>query len=254
MVESDIEEKTTTTATGESVKDPPSSTSFVPDGRSSFKSKESKKSGMSRSASVSIMASVDRETLRSQLEELNDAYDNHGNGDQKRQSKLCFGVFCDLMKGVIIADIVYIVVAATNSYLLWDAYWKIKLNLELEESYDDDGFDDDEYLQQVQELEDLETQYKTILFKNCFGVVFSCLAIFGACKFQKWIVLSSFVWFCCDIASSFYLRRIVASLFVIIIAQPHFSLFRALSRNQMTPENYDATERYCCCTSNNERS
>jgi len=248
MVESDIEENTATTATGESVKDPPPS----PNGRSSLRSKGARRStsgSMSMTGSVSILSSVDREVLRSQLEELNNAEDEDENG---RQAKLCCGVLCDLIKGVVIADITYILLFSIDVYIQWEEFRALEtLGLD-----DDDGWGDDDGWTPEQ-IDQLETGYKILFFQRGIGFVFAILGILGACKFQRFLVLASFVWFCCDIAisiycdiaTSIYRRAFFPGIVTAIIAQPHFSLFRALSRKQLTKENY-AFEKYCCCTRN----
>jgi len=249
-----MEENTTTTATGESVKDPPPS----PNGRNSFVSKGTRKStsgSMSMTGNVSIMTTVDREVLRSQLEDLNNAEDEDENG---RQAKLCFGVLCDLIKGVVIADIAYLLLFSIDVYFQWEEYKALEtLDLDNDDGWDDDRWDDDG-VWTLEEIVQLGTGYKILFFQRGIGFVFAILGILGACKFQRLLVLAAFVWFCCDIAISIYCdiaisifrRAFFPGIVTAIIAQPHFSLFRALSRNQLTKENY-AFEKYCCCTSNN---
>ncbi len=76
------------------------------------------------------------------------------------------------------------------------------------------------------------------------GVVFSIVGIVGAMKLQKYMVLISGLWYCVDVlrsAMSFqYVNLVVTACF----AYPHFALFHALRKNQLTKKNYE-NEKYC---------
>lgn len=163
-----------------------------------------------------------------------------------RKAKLCFGCCCDLLRACVIVDIVDIVLSlvmvglsmsfglGTETFL--DAFF-----------IDFSGFaqmdDDETMLTMIPERREAIIQTVSV----GLGVLFSIIGIFGALKYQRYLVLVTGIWFCLDTIRACYQLSWPSAILTPLFAYPHFALFFALRRGEITRNTYDSTEKHCCC-------
>ena len=121
-------------------------------------------------------------------------------------------------------------------------------------SYDDDDY----YLifigeERRNELEDESMMFWILNGKNAAGIFFATIGIYGAVKFQKWIVLSTSIWCCIDFVLSVFTRRWIAVVTAGYFVYPELALFLALHTGKITEENYNSVKYCCFCKDRSQR-
>lgn len=159
----------------------------------------------------------------------------------ERKTHLCCGSCCDLRKACIIVDSIYlffvggaVLLSVTGLRMFERVEWKGS-----QAEYDDD---------QVQRAGNDTIMYLAASdIQLGIGVFFCVLGILGACRFQKYLVLCTAIWYCIDVVLFGIFMNWVSAVFAGAYAYPHFALFLALRSGTMTRENYKVTEQHCCC-------
>ncbi len=147
----------------------------------------------------------------------------------ERQAGLLLGC-CDILKGTVIVDIIYLVmnitllvlfVAVSDELLVMDESTSVNLIV-------------------------------SFVGKIVIGIIMGSFGIYGALRYQKWLVLLTAIWLCIDFIFNVFLNWKIAIPMIAFIF-PQVALFRALHQGKITPENYKATEEYCRCLPNFRR-
>jgi len=231
-----------------SLKDDPSDISLSNDNTSV--SVTNSNSRTTKSQRGSVLVRIDSSVLE-MASSVKDEYDRRAEvaEEDQRKAELCCLFCCDLVRACIIVDIfdiilaILMVIAAVFSS---DGFLGM-MDLSFIMGSAGDNLvviDDDELLEMRQAKED-SVIYVTVLIG--MGIIFSVIGIVGALRFQKWMVLITGIWFCVDVIRSAitfqWLNAVVGACF----AYPHFALFHALRKGKITKDNYEVTEKHCCC-------
>ena len=158
--------------------------------------------------------------------------------ENERQSNLCCGSCCDLLRACIIVDIVFILLDIVGILLFFAG-----ITINNSRTNDDDEYDDEKSTDCWGCNSNI---LNVLIIKNSLGMVFCTIGIIGAAKFHKILVLITAIWYVIDFIWSIITRRWTGIVVTACFAYPHFALFMALKKQQITRENY-ARERYCCC-------
>lgn len=158
----------------------------------------------------------------------------------KRKTELCCGSCCDYVKACVIVDIIFI--AFTGLGIIASVAGFSLLN-----SIDESDLDDDELIQDFTDVQDdLNTTYVILMARQGVCILFAALGIAGAAKYNKGLVLAAGVWYCIDFVLSIIFLDILGCVMRAFFAYPHFGLFVALKKGNISRETYDR-EKYCCC-------
>jgi len=156
-----------------------------------------------------------------------------------RQAQLCCGCCCDLVRGCIIVNILYMcysVLIILASW--WGLAWLARIDPSIRD--DDVGFE------LMSDLADSNGYLIIAIIQLSTGMFFASLGIIGASKFTQVLVLACAIWYCIDLIISSYQRVWPSALMKGFFAYPHFALFLALKSGKITRGNYPV-ERHCCC-------
>jgi hypothetical protein len=141
----------------------------------------------------------------------------------ERQEALCCGSCCDLVRAVVIVDIIFI-----GLTILFVVFLSLDKNFDPNWIVDEFG--------------------STLEYSLAYGgIPFALIGIFGAVRFYKWAVLITAIWYCIILIISAVFGAIGRSLISAFFSYPHIHLFVSVHRGKTTPENYGVTEKYCCC-------
>ena len=212
-----------------------------------LKSTKSERSG-------SILVRVDSSVLEmasSLADELNISDRNPGYDDEnERNADLCCLFCCDLVRACVICDIfdivltILLVIASFLDFTAGGLINTVDFGIFATNTADDYvSMDDDEMMQINKNLKDKEVIITVML---ACGVMFSIVGIVGAIKFQKYLILVTAVWFCVDVVRSGLTKQWLNAMLAACFAYPHFALFHALRKEQITKENYERREKHCC--------
>lgn len=196
----------------------------------------------SASNRATVRVNVDRNLLSSLHDEIDDS------DDERRKSQLCCGSCCDFVWACIVVDCIYICVLGylnlKNLFFndLYSAPGGKMIQMNDSEEVQLGGQDDDFYF----EDEAMECYFCTTAIQSVVGMFFGLIGIIGACRFQKYMVLITGIWFIVDAIAFCILKTYFAALWVLVYSYPHIGLFLALKREKITPDNYAVTEKYCC--------
>jgi hypothetical protein len=154
----------------------------------------------------------------------------------ERKSGLCCGSCCDLVRGCIVVNmfnmcltIWYLVFSLQGIQRIWIGVGAVT--------------DDDLYAPQSV----FEPPSVLGLVRTSFGIPFALIGIFGAYRFQKYAVLCTAIWYFIDIVPGVLNKAWPNAVISAFLCYPHVHLFLELCNGTITPENYNSTERYCCC-------
>ena len=168
-------------------------------------------------------------------------------GHEERQADLCCGFCCDLRRACIVCNICDIflttlLICMSVSGVNQTFVSTVDFNVFATSDYD--YLDDDET---KAEMEAMKTQVLIVVILLGLGVIFAGIGIYGALKFNRYMVLLTAVWLCIDVIRSAITLMWVNTVVAACFAYPHFALFWALKKQQITPENYQKSESHCCC-------
>jgi len=166
--------------------------------------------------------------------------------EYERKSHLCCVFCCDLVQAVIIVDCIDLVVAIAIVIISLTGFEQVfvdAIDFSVFRDFQTDSMDDDEA---VASLSENRRVFAIVTVLTGLGVVFSTIGIYGACKFQPYLVLLAGIWFGVDVvrglATKQWLNALIAGLFV----YPHVGLYLALKGGTITKDNYK-NEKHCCC-------
>ena len=199
-----------------------------------------------QSSRKSVLLRVDSSIL--ELAEAMREEDGDDQSEDQRESHICCLVCCDLVRACILCDVCDILLTIL---LIIGAYFEVEgaaffngtmnLNMFVKSDVDLSVIDDDELLESY---ENQQQGVSLVTIMVACGVVFSIIGIVGAWKLQKYMVLLSGLWYCVDVLRSAITFQYVNLLVTACFAYPHFALFHALRKNQLTKKNYE-NEKYC---------
>jgi len=190
----------------------------------------------SNGRTVSIALPLDPSVL-AMVSAVRDEVDSDDDSQKRKSQLFCF-FCCDLVKACIIMNVIHMLLAAfyvVISVLKVPIGFRIDLYEIYGEVYDDDtsGLP-------------LNPWGVVGYFKVVVGYIFSIVAIIGARKFSKPLVLASVVWDLCFTLLSGISQEWSAFFISMPFAYVDIHLYIALRSGAITKENY-ATEKYCCC-------
>ena len=207
----------------------------------SSKSSSGSKKNNKNASKVSIQ--VDR-TLLEELSQSTSRFEDDREDDDDENfedSRLYLGPFCDIRRGCLIMDIVYL---AAKIALLAFGIMAFEGEAVMARVYVDNSLLDDEG--------EKKTAFYVTLVKNCIAIVFTSLCLYGITKFRSSLVLLGTIWFGIDIIVSILTRRWLSVAFNAFFIYPHVMLYQALVKKKITPQNYAKLQRCCACNSNND--
>jgi len=188
----------------------------------------------------SVVFSVDRSVLQL-LSAVEDAeHNHHEDHPEDRVKDPCFGSCCDLVRACIYIDTFYI-------FKNIQVIITILLGLSVVDPDDFDlrDFDDDDFQAEVGQYDVL---FWILIAKNICGILFASIGILGAWKYNKVLVFVVAFWCCIDLVWSVLTARPIAAVVVAFFIYPHIALFLALKNAKITPDNYESSVDYCCCS------
>lgn len=157
----------------------------------------------------------------------------------ERKTHLCCGSCCDLRKACIIVDSIYIFFVGMGVFL---SITGLRIFERVGGKGSQGEYDDDQVQQDftimIMAASDIQLG---------IGVFFGVLGILGACRFQKYLVLCTGIWYCIDVILFGIFFNWMSAVCAGAYAYPHFALFLALRSGTITRENYKVTEQHCCC-------
>lgn len=110
-----------------------------------------------------------------------------------------------------------------------------------------EDFDDDVMAGDFEEMKDSFNGWMALYFTRlALSLLFGILGIVGAAKYNKCLVLSTGVWYFLDCVFSIVFMDFLGCALRVFFAYPHFGLYLALKKGNITPERYEV-EKYCCC-------
>jgi hypothetical protein len=155
----------------------------------------------------------------------------------ERKTDLCFGSCCDVRLACICVCGIYLffmsmlLLASLCGFRKFDhvGTWTFLENNET----DDEGRKN--------------TYFGVYDFQIGLGFFFGLLGLNGARIFNKYLVFVTGFWFCVDAILYMVSLNWFSAVFIGAYAYPHFALFLALKNGTLTRENYEETEKHCCC-------
>lgn len=193
-------------------------------------------SDMSGTSNGRFSVSVDPEILR--LATLGEEEDDTG----ERTKILCCGICCDSRRACIIIDCIYFFFVVSALVMISNDWNPL--------APPETGFDDD--VGQTPEMFDASQILMAAKWQVIIGIVMSLVGLVGSLKFQPYLVLVMAIWLCIDAILFCVWFNFISAVCVGLYSYPHFALFNLLRKGRLTRENYDETERYCCCTNNGD--
>lgn len=159
----------------------------------------------------------------------------------KRKADLCCGSCCDFVKACVVVDIIWIVFSLLGILLS-------VMGFSVLNSISPEDLDDDDIIQDIEEIQDqLNTTYAISMGLTGVSLVFAIIGLVGASKFNKTMVLITGIWLFFEaFLGALLLQNFVGAVMSLFFMYPHFGLFHAIKKGQITRETYDR-ERYCCC-------
>lgn len=205
-----------------------------------------------KSQRESVLVRIDSSLLE-MASSVKDEYDRRAEVDEedRRKAELCCFFCCDLVRACIVVDIcdiviaILLIVASVLNSTSDGFYVMMNFGTIMRPSGDDFVVIDDDELLELRQNKENSAFYVTILMG--VGVLFSVIGIVGSLRFQKYMVLVTGIWYCVDVLLSaimFQWHNVVVAVF---FAYPHFALYHALRKGKITRDNYEATEKHCCC-------
>jgi len=161
----------------------------------------------------------------------------------RRKTRLYFGVCCDVRLASIVQLLLYIWWMLSSLSFNYGLY-KDAVTLMEECIYDDDIVEEGE----IYAMEQVDRMV-ILMIKNAAAVPFSAIGIYGAFRFNKYLVLCAGIWCIVDVIWGVALLRPIMLVLVFTI-YPLFALFEAIHSGKMTSENYRRREKHCCCIKN----
>jgi len=161
----------------------------------------------------------------------------------RRQTRLYCGVCCDVRLASMVQLVLYFLWMFSsfdyNKRLYKDAKTMMEACI-----YDDDIVEENE----IYAMEQAD-RMAVLMIKNASALPFCVIGIYGAFRFNKYLVLCAGIWCIVDVIWGLVLLRPIILVLVFTI-YPLFALFEAIHSGKMTPENYRRRERHCCCKKN----
>eukprot|EP00531_Pseudo-nitzschia_arenysensis_P004587 CAMPEP_0116150380 /NCGR_PEP_ID=MMETSP0329-20121206/19509_1 /TAXON_ID=697910 /ORGANISM="Pseudo-nitzschia arenysensis, Strain B593" /LENGTH=280 /DNA_ID=CAMNT_0003646875 /DNA_START=54 /DNA_END=896 /DNA_ORIENTATION=+ len=185
------------------------------------------------SKSGNMMFSVD-ESILELIAATDDDYDD--TDDRHRDPLL--GACCDLVRAVVVTDIFYIIQSINMMITI-----VLGLSVTDPDDYNLRVYDDDRITATVNQLDQL---FWILIIKNMCGVLFASIGIYGATRFNKYLVLITAIFCVIDILWCLMFARWMSAGLCLIFIYPHIALFMALHKATITRENYVGM-RHCCC-------
>lgn len=208
-------------------------------------------------ANTSVRLTIDSQLYSELARNVTQKGDDESSEEEVRQTALCCGSCCDLVRACIIVNSMSIFLLSLYlSFSLTgiDSYFAFKPNATFREEDDDfDGFgDDDFYADEFSVITDEIPPFDVYgilgILQGSLGILFSAFGIWGATHFSRWIVLvTGIFYFIFGISLLLGRGRLAAVVVAVFFAYPHFHLFSALLKEEITSENYKRREQHCCC-------
>lgn len=201
------------------------------------KSNPTSKSCTSKSFLVSVDPSV-ISMVHNDETEMSEEVSDHGS---KRQSDLCCGSCCDLVKASFLTNAGFV---GMLSFLLTVSLLEVPyfyLAFKPNSSklyYDDDVFEDVFF----------DSKGRVALMRTCAGILFGLVGMIGAARFEKWAVLCTCIGYILYAMSSILQKSVPHAVIAGFVTYPNAALFMALRSGTMTKEAYvSGREANCCC-------
>jgi len=169
---------------------------------------------------------------------------DHGS---ERQSDLCCGSCCDLVKACILTNAGFVCMLSflmTVSLLELPYFYLAFKPNSSKEYYDDDIYED----------AFLDGRGRVALMRTCAGILFGLVGMIGAAWFEKWSVLCTSIGYILYAVSSILQKAVPHAVIAGFVAYPNVALFMALRSGTMTKKAYmSGREASCCCGSDNSK-
>lgn len=199
-----------------------------------------------KSGSVSVQMSIDPSVLK-----LVSGMDDDSDYEDEKPVLFC-GSCCDLLRACIIVDVCYILQKLQIGLVVFMGWGAMEDDTN--QIGNDDYYTDDYYTEGI-EVESSQGQFLLVLLadyvvsilltKNALGVVFGLISIYGAYRFNQYLVLTTAIWLCIEIIWGVSFERYISSICAIYFTYPHFALFLALRKGRITRENYQDVKSCC---------
>eukprot|EP00934_Nitzschia_sp_Nitz4_P000532 Nitzschia sp. Nitz4//scaffold453_size6330//1117//1662//NITZ4_009178-RA/size6330-processed-gene-0.13-mRNA-1//-1//CDS//3329552269//532//frame0 len=152
-------------------------------------------------------------------------------GPQAHRFLFCL---CDTRRAIIIVDTISIIFA-----VLLIAGWGAFTSPAFEEK-----FDDDVVLKDLNKLQNISW----VAYVYCsLSALFCAIGIFGAVKFNPWLVLGTSIWYGLSVVCNIVAFDIGSTIFSILFAYPHVVFYTELKSGVMSEETYPEEKYSCCC-------
>jgi len=165
----------------------------------------------------------------------------------KRQSDLCCGSCCDLVKASVLTNAGFVCMLSflmTVSLLELPYFYLAFKPNSSKEYYDDDIYEDAFF----------DGQGRVALMRTCAGILFGLVGMVGAARFEKWAVLCTSIGYILYAMSSILQKSVPHAVIAGFVTYPNVALFMALRSGTMTKEAYmSGREAKCCCRSDNNK-
>jgi len=195
-----------------------------------------KSSQTSKSATVRL--SIDP-TVLERLASTHDG-DSDSRDSRERKADLFCGSCCDLRKACIVVNSVFVVLIVL--YVVFSLLGHTPTFFR--STIDFDNYDDDD--SNVTRGQPINASFVRAIIRTTCGILFCGIGIVGALRFQKYMVLSTAIWYCIDVILGVVYRGWTGVVVSAFFGYAHIALFLALHKSKITVENYSSTEKYCC--------
>lgn len=170
----------------------------------------------------------------------------------QRESSLCCGSCCDLVRAVIVVNSIFICLQSFNLLFMPLRIFPAMSAADANSDNDlDDAIlgDDEEFDEDYNGFSAIDWDREKITAMIIVGlsIPFAAMGIFGACKFKKYPVLLTALWYCFYVVRNLLDLSIFGVILFGLFAYPHIHLVVALHRGTIRKENYLETEQRCCC-------
>jgi len=186
----------------------------------------------------------------------NDDGDDDSDNRNKRKTYLCCGFMCDVLRACVILDGLFIFLSILH---ILSSVFQIPFMAAYDLNQSAASFDDDfvelggnnnnnnnNNMFAINNIEDIDTRGKFALLRMVLSIVFGGIGIYGAVTFRKSLVLATAVWYVIYLVTNAVEQKVIA-MFWGFSVYPHIALFLAFQNRTITRENYDNTEKHCCC-------
>jgi len=161
--------------------------------------------------------------------------ENDGNSNNKQGHKCC-GSCCDMRRAVIIVNII-------NAVLLTMGIFSVLAARHMSSQVD--AVDDDELANALEEFNSLPIA--ALLVIQISKILVSILGIFGAIRFNIYMVGIAMAAYVFDAVFALIGLNIAGLLFAGFFAYPHGFFIKEVRAGIMSKENYPNEEYSCCC-------